>query len=278
MNCPTCGAQNMDNSFQCYKCGAKLPRGAAGGAPPPSVANPSVGSTPLSSAATPTQPAVYGGADRFSLSRADVAPAAAPSSAAAPAPAASVAVVGGIPVVTPGVAPGTPVINPPTEAGVGSSSIAAAAAAVSAVAPPSAPASPYGSAPVLNAPGGPLYGSGTIGGAGTTTDAQGFAGKIAGYEFLSGIFWIILGALQCLTIVGVIAGVWNIYAATRRFKLAKAIRALDPGVPAAFQDAGPLVVMAAVNLILGGVIGVVFVAFDAYIRSQVLKNAHLFNG
>ena len=45
-----------------------------------------------------------------------------------------------------------------------------------------------------------------------------------------------------------------------------------------FQDAGWLVTMAAVNLLLGGVIGLVFVAFDAYIRSQILKNAQLFTG
>jgi hypothetical protein len=270
MNCPACGTQNMDNSFQCYKCGAKLPRGATDGGAQAQMSN--------APPAPPAQPAVFGGAERFSLERNDAAPAATPSTAAAPAPAASVSVVGGIPVVTPGAAPSAPVINPTPETGAGSAAIAATAAAVSAVAPASAPASPYGSAPVLNAPGGPLYGSGTVGGTGSAVDPQSFANKIAGYEYLSGIFWIVLGIIQCLTCVGAIAGAWNIYAATRRFKLAKAIRALDPGVPAAFQDAGPLIVMAAVNLILGGVIGVVFVAFDAYIRSQVLKNAHVFRG
>jgi len=54
--------------------------------------------------------------------------------------------------------------------------------------------------------------------------------------------------------------------------------ATGAGVAAAFADAGGLIVMAAVNLILGGVIGVIFVGFDAYIRSLVLKNAHLFTG
>lgn len=254
----------MDNSFQCYKCGAKLGQGVSpGGSPAPQAGPPSPPGPPA-----PSQAGAPSG--RFSLTRDDVAPAA-PSipgaSAAAAAAAATVAVVGGIPVVTPAATPG-PVITPQVSPGdFGSAAV-----------PQSVPASPYGSAPVLNAPGGPLYGSGTVGGTGSAVDPQSFASKIAGYEYLSGIFWIVLGIIQCLTCVGAIAGAWNIYAATRRFRLAKAIRALDPGVPAAFQDAGPLVVMAAVNLILGGVIGVVFVAFDAYIRSQVLKNAHVFRG
>lgn len=109
-------------------------------------------------------------------------------------------------------------------------------------------------------------------------EATSLANKIAGYEYTSGIFWIVLGVLQCLTCVGIVAGAWNIYAATNRFRLARAIRALHPGVPGAFQDPGWLVTMAAVNIFLGGVIGVVFVAFDAYIRSLVLRNAHLFTG
>ncbi len=31
------------------------------------------------------------------------------------------------------------------------------------------------------------------------------------------------------------------------------------------------------NLFLGGVVGVAFVAFDFYVRSQVLANSHLFH-
>lgn len=109
-------------------------------------------------------------------------------------------------------------------------------------------------------------------------EAASLANKIAAYEYASGIFWIVVGVLQYLTCAFVIAGAWNIYAATSRFRLAKAIRALHPGVPGAFRDPGWLITMAAVNIFLGGVIGVVFVAFDAYIRSLVLKNAHIFTG
>lgn len=257
IKCPSCGTDNMAGSYQCIKCGAKMAAGAAPGAPAPAAP------APITPANDP---------HRFSLTRDDVAPTppssvtpSGPGVSAAVAAVAAVTEVGGIPVVTPAAsASSVPVINPVSEPVFGSPPIAST---------PSAPSS-Y---PILNAPGGALYGSSSnAGAAASPADAQAFANKIAGYEYASGLIWLIFGIIQVICCVTAIAGAWNIYAATNRFKLAKAIRALNPGVPAAFQDIGGLMVMGAVNLILGGVIGVIFVGFDAYIRSLVLKNAHLF--
>ncbi len=36
--------------------------------------------------------------------------------------------------------------------------------------------------------------------------------RIADYERMSGILWIVLGVIQICTVVGIIAGVWNVFA------------------------------------------------------------------
>jgi hypothetical protein len=102
--------------------------------------------------------------------------------------------------------------------------------------------------------------------------------RLADYERLSGIFWIVLGILLCLTIIGAIAGVWNILAGRSGLGLAKRIRERDPGVPSEYEGTTGLIVIGLVNLFLGGAIGILFVAFDFYVRDQVLKNKHLFTG
>lgn len=101
--------------------------------------------------------------------------------------------------------------------------------------------------------------------------------RIADYERISGILWLILGIVQVLMIVTIIVGIWNIYAATTRMKLQPLILARDSRVPAAYEGVGQLIVIGVLNLLLGGIIGVVFVVFDFIIRDMVLSNRHLFN-
>lgn len=101
--------------------------------------------------------------------------------------------------------------------------------------------------------------------------------RIADYERVSAILWMILGILQVLFIVTIIAGIWNIFAAASRFKMSPLIRARDPGVPAAYESGlVQLVILGALNFFLGAGIGVVFVIFDFFIRDLVLKHRHLF--
>ena len=103
--------------------------------------------------------------------------------------------------------------------------------------------------------------------------------RISEYERISGILWIVLGAIQILTILCIIAGVWNIFAGISRVKASKSIADREASIPKMFEEnLTMLIVIGAVNLLLGGVIGILFVAFDFYIRDLVLKNTHLFTG
>lgn len=100
--------------------------------------------------------------------------------------------------------------------------------------------------------------------------------RLADYEKLSAIFWTALGVVQIFTIVGIVAGIWNLIAATTRFRIVPLIRQRDASVPALYEGIGGIVVIAIVNLLLGGVIGVLFAAFDFYVRDQVLSHRYLF--
>ncbi len=109
-------------------------------------------------------------------------------------------------------------------------------------------------------------------------EEQNILRRIADYERVSCILWIALGAIQICLLWTAIAGIWNIIAAISRWKLPKRIRDLDPTIPQAFEGIALLVIIGLINLVLGGIIGVAFVAFDFYIRDKVLTNAHLFTG
>lgn len=110
----------------------------------------------------------------------------------------------------------------------------------------------------------------------TTDDGATVIRRIADYERISGILWIVLGIIQVISVAGVIAGIWNIVAGSSRMKLVPAILERRSWVPADFEGAGGLIVIGLINLILGGVIGVLFVALDFYVRDKVLSNRHLF--
>jgi len=105
--------------------------------------------------------------------------------------------------------------------------------------------------------------------------------RIHDYERISGIFWIILGILQVLSILvlwipGPFIGIWNIIAGISGLRMATRIAARDSRVPAAFEGIAGLIMMAVFNLLIGGVIGIIFVALDFFIRDKVLSNRHLF--
>lgn len=105
---------------------------------------------------------------------------------------------------------------------------------------------------------------------------QSFLRTISDYEKISAILWFCLAILQILSLVALIAGVWNIFAAVSRLDASKRILRRDPKIPKDYEGIAQLVVIAVINLFAGGVVGIIFVAFDFYIRDLVLKNAHLF--
>jgi Protein of unknown function (DUF2510) len=100
--------------------------------------------------------------------------------------------------------------------------------------------------------------------------------RLALYERLSGWAWLTLGIIQVLTAVGIIAGAWNIYAAITRIKIAPRIERRESSIPSAFTGLTGYVIIGVINLVLGGVIGLIFLGLDLYIRDQILKHRHLF--
>ncbi|NJK78557.1 MAG: hypothetical protein HC876_18190 [Chloroflexaceae bacterium] len=107
--------------------------------------------------------------------------------------------------------------------------------------------------------------------------------RIAEYATLAGWFWIILGIVQCLSIVlfyifGPVVGIWNIVAGISRLGMVKRIKQRDPSVVAAYEGIAGLIIIGIINLVLGGIIGILFVAFDFIIRDKILSNRHLFTG
>lgn len=166
--------------------------------------------------------------------------------------------------------------------------------------PSSAPGRPsYAGGPPPYAPGGPPYASGPLPyagmGPGQGARRGGFIGSLfpprpgeseddtlvrgfAGYERLSGWAWIVIGVIQVICLITIIAGAWNIYVGTTRLKMAQGIEARNPTVPAAFESLTGYVIIGILNLVLGGVLGLALLAVDLYVRDQVLKNRNLFTG
>jgi hypothetical protein len=116
-----------------------------------------------------------------------------------------------------------------------------------------------------------------------STSEQNTVRQISDYERLSGIFWIVLGILQCLTIFvfyifGPVVGIWNIMAGISHLKRSPRILARDPAIPSEYESLGGIIAIGIVNLVIGGVIGIVFAILDFVIRDKVLSNRHAFNG
>lgn len=103
------------------------------------------------------------------------------------------------------------------------------------------------------------------------------ANRIADSENTSAIIWLIIGIIQLFTVYLIIAGVWNIFVAVGRFKLVKRIRLRENSVINEFESKSSIIITGIVNLIFGGIIGVVMVFFDLSIRDRVLSNRKIFN-
>jgi hypothetical protein len=105
------------------------------------------------------------------------------------------------------------------------------------------------------------------------------ADRIRKYETISGILWLIIGAVQLVLVWTAAAGVWNIINAIMRLRSVKSIYAGNPAiVPWYDSRRNWLIAFAIVNLVLGGVIGVFLVAFDWWMRDYVLRNRAVFEG
>ncbi len=116
-------------------------------------------------------------------------------------------------------------------------------------------------------------------------DPAEFARRMANYERISSALWVVLGLIQLFVALklpffgwfGAIAGVWNLWASVTRWRAAKVIQSRGPGVPAAFKPLSPYILIGLVNVLVGGMVGVAFVALDLYVRHQILTHAWVFD-
>lgn len=91
------------------------------------------------------------------------------------------------------------------------------------------------------------------------------------------ILWMVLGIVQCITMIGIIAGIWNIYAAWNDMKYSKECLNNPSGIVQRFEPLQGYIIALVLNLVLGGVIGVVGVAYELIaIRGFVLENKSYF--
>lgn len=109
------------------------------------------------------------------------------------------------------------------------------------------------------------------------TEAEKVAEKARRMEIGCCVLWLIIGAIQTALLYTAAAGIWNIVNAILRLRSAKNIQAGNPNVPAYFDGRKTwLIVMAVLNLVLGGVVGVVLVIADTQNRNYVLAHRDAF--
>lgn len=109
------------------------------------------------------------------------------------------------------------------------------------------------------------------------TDDEMVAKRIRDHAKTCAILWIVCGALQVLSCVGVIAGVWNIIMGVREYKGIETIKAGNRAVYDTYDNGlTMLIIGAAVNFVFGLLVGCALSAYEFYIRDQVLKNRHVF--
>ncbi|MCD7778864.1 MAG: hypothetical protein LUH47_10265 [Clostridiales bacterium] len=103
------------------------------------------------------------------------------------------------------------------------------------------------------------------------------ATSIRRLEAMSSIAWLIIGIIQIVLIYTAAAGIWNIITAIMCLRNCKNIVEGNPNVVPYFESRQTWIIIAAViNLVLGGVIGVVLALLEMWLRSYVLKNRSVF--
>lgn len=108
-------------------------------------------------------------------------------------------------------------------------------------------------------------------------DAIDIAKKVRVVEVLSCLLWMVLGIVQIILLYTAAAGIWNIINGVIGLVYTKNIQAGNPNVPPYFeQRKTSLIIFAVVNLVLGGVIGIVLVLVEWLNRDYVLKHKDAF--
>ena len=94
---------------------------------------------------------------------------------------------------------------------------------------------------------------------------------------LCAILWIVVGAFQCSSCVGIVAGVWNIVIGIRELKFAESIIPGNRAVYEYYDKAQTsMIIGAAINFVFGLLVGCALSVFECVIRDQVIKNKKVF--
>ncbi len=102
--------------------------------------------------------------------------------------------------------------------------------------------------------------------------------RLSDYEHTSGIIWLIIGIVQCLSVVGIICGIWNIVIGSQRLKYSQALLNHPSGVYNDFANQKTsLIIILVVNIIFGAVIGIIGAIFDLFVRNYVMENKKIFS-
>lgn len=100
--------------------------------------------------------------------------------------------------------------------------------------------------------------------------------KIAKHQKTSNIIWLIIAIIQICSGICIAAGIWNTIAVISNWSLPEKIKNHDKDIPEYYEGVTGLIIIGIVNLVLGGIIGVLLVLYDFYIRNLVLKNKNSF--
>lgn len=115
------------------------------------------------------------------------------------------------------------------------------------------------------------------------SDPGGVAARVQRKAKTAGVLWLIIGIVQvCLIFAGVFptaaVGAWNIYNAVVRLRNVKNITPGNSSVVKYYDDQKTgLIILAVVNLILGGIVGAFLAAYELHTRQYVLDNAGAFD-
>jgi uncharacterized membrane protein YedE/YeeE len=103
--------------------------------------------------------------------------------------------------------------------------------------------------------------------------------KLSIMEFASGIAWAVIATAQ---IIGgfffgmwwiMACGGWNVYVACSAIKRGGTVKQPYPGMVDEYRDSlVSIIIFIVINIVIGGVIGVVGCLFSLYIRNYVIKN------
>ena len=101
--------------------------------------------------------------------------------------------------------------------------------------------------------------------------------KISNHQKISNILWLIIAILQICSVSFIIAGIWNLIGTILTWNLPKKIMYQDKEVPSYYEGIWGLIILAIVNIAIGGLIGAIIIFYDFYIRNLVLSHRDLFD-